>query len=450
MYESRESSSPILTKAINSALNLEYSDNYEFTAIENLLLRIVGFFPQNLAQWLIPRVQSPNALDESVVENLELNDLLNERLSDYKDLHKKYPAITLGVGMGGAAGHLSVSLHAPFLPQTFVLTLKKGSKYGEIQTYYDRSCRLARKITDRYPELITIQHFDPIHDEWLTRTVNHLRLKLIYLPVAYKQFIHRNLIPGGEIIYFEGKVQWLQYAVGERNYFQVGGWSGLTDTEFIKGSPRVSDYRKKNHLMESEWQLPGRKLIHSYESKWGNPPGLDVALEKFCYKEGYRFTRISFDNPHHFAKLAYLAQVSLFAKNQISPCGVLVEIFSQYDLTASIKAGLLPLWLIFNTYDSLSFLKTMVKDFPKGKPVFFSPLSTFSITPDIVPFSEWEKVLNNEHINNVGARKSHYPADTAALVKWSRLLRKWAEKHNFKINQWLNGKDLEKLARNIT
>lgn len=450
MYESRESSSPILTRAINAALNSEYADSYQFAPIEKTLLKIVGLFPQNLARWLIPRVQSPNALDKSVVENLEFTDLINERLSDYKDLQGKYPAISIGVGMGGATGHLSVALNAPFLPQAFVLTLKKGSKHGDIQTYYEHSCNIAKIITNRHPEIISIQHFDPIHDGWLTRTVNHLRLKLVDLPEAYKQFIKRNLIPGGEIVYFEGKVQWFQYLIGERNYFQVGGWGGIDDSEFIESNPRVRAFRKMNNLLEKEWRLPGKELIRGYESEWGSSPGLDRALELFCKEEGYRFSRISFINPHNFATLAFIAQNLLYKKNQIIPSGVLVEMFSQYDLTAAIEGGLLPLWLIFNTKDSLEFLKTMVKDFPKGKPVFFSPLSTFTLTPDIVPFNEWENILKNYQWVNIGARKSHYPADTTALVKWSEPLRKWSEKKNIKINQWLTGNDLEKLARGLS
>jgi hypothetical protein len=447
LLESRESSSPILTRAINTALNLEYSDSYQFSSIDKNLLKTIGFFPQTLAQWLIPRVQSPHALEEAVVENLKLDDLITERLSDYKDIRGKYPAICLGVGMGGATGHLAVALNATFLPQAFVLTLKKGSKYGDVLTYYDRSRQIAKTITSRYPEIATIQHFDPIHDGWLTRSVNHLRLKLVDLPNAYKQFIRHHLVPGGEIVYLEGKVQWLQYLVGERNYFQIGGWGGLTDVEYIEGSSRVQSFKKNNKLFEKEWQLPGYELIHGYESEWGSQPGLDDALERFCKEEGFRFIRISFENPHNFSRLAFNAQKLLYRKNNIDPSGVLVEMFSQYDLTAAIKAGLLPLWLIFNTIDSLEFLKTMAGEFPAEKPVFFSPLSTFSYTPDIVPFKEWENVLKYCQWVNVGARKSHYPADTTALVNWSDPLRKWADKKNFKIDQWLTGDELLELAK---
>jgi hypothetical protein len=449
MYESRESSSPKLTRTINAALKSEHAECYQFVPIEKILLKIVGLFPQNLARWIIPRVQSPNALERKVVENLSLPDLINERLSDYKDLQGKYPAICIGVGMGGASGHLSVALDAPFLPQAFVLTLKKGSRKGDIQEYYEHSYNIAKIITNRYPEIISIQHFDPIHDGWLTRTVNHLRLKLIDLPDDYKQFIKRYLKPGGEIVYFEGKTQWLQYLIGEHNYFQVGGWGGITDREYIESSPRVRAFRKMNNLVEKEWCLPGKELIRGFESEWGSSPGLETALELFCKEENYHFTKISFENPHDFARLAFEAQKFLYKKNKIMPNGVFVEMFSQYDLTSAIEGGLLPVWLIYNTKDSLDFLETMAKDFPKGKPVFFSPLSTFSLTPDIVQFYEWENILKKYQWINIGARKSHYPADTTSLVKWAEPLRKWSEGKNNIIDQWLTGDDLDKMARSL-
>jgi len=50
---------------------------------------------------------------------------------------------------------------------------------------------------------------------------------------------------------------------------------------------------------------------------------------------------------------------------------------------------------------------------------------------------------------NIGARKSHYPADKTALVKWSGSLRKWSEKKNIKIDQWFIGNDFEELAKDL-
>ena len=139
-----------------------------------------------------------------------------------------FHAVVIGVGMGGATTHLSLALQAPFLPQAFVMTLKNGSIDGNVQRYFNLSKDLARRITDHNPDLMSIQHYDPIHDGWLVRSVNHLRLKLIDLPEAYKQFIRSKVVPGGEVVYLEGNASWLRYQIAEKNVFQVGGWGDIS------------------------------------------------------------------------------------------------------------------------------------------------------------------------------------------------------------------------------
>jgi len=67
--------------------------------------------------------------------------------------------------------------------------------------------------------------------------------------------------------------------------------------------------------------------------------------------------------------------------------------------------------------------------FPPGKPVFFSPLATFSRTPDLVPWQSWVDALEGLDWRLSGARPSHYPADTRAVVDWARPLRAWVAAH---------------------
>jgi len=137
---------------------------------------------------------------------------------------------------------MSLALGGPFLPQAFVVTLKGDSKSGNVNEYLHRSLQSALQIAEENPGLVTIQHFDPVHDGWLTRFVNHLRFKLLDLPPAYADFIKSRLEQGGAIVYFEGKASWLRYRIGPRRTFQVGGWGGIPAEEFLTGSARLDDY----------------------------------------------------------------------------------------------------------------------------------------------------------------------------------------------------------------
>ena len=245
-FESRESSSPIITRAVSAGLQGRYSQAYEFDALTRNLLKMVGAFPQSVAQWLIPRAQNSEALTSEQARNLNINDLITTRLKDYTAVSGPFPAMTLGVGMGGTTAHLALGLGGPFLPQAYVLTLQHGSMNGDVEYYFNLSAETARIVTQRNPGIMSIQHYDPIHDGWLVRRVNHLRLKLTELPELYQEYIHKNLLPGGEIVYLEGGAKWKQFQVGEKNVFQVGGWGDISAEEFLNGSERIKNIAIKN------------------------------------------------------------------------------------------------------------------------------------------------------------------------------------------------------------
>jgi hypothetical protein len=445
--ESQESSSPIVTRAVAAGLRGEYIDNYQLPGWQKILLTGVGALPEGVARFAISRFQTISGLPPEVMDNFSLDDLLRTRLADYDGLTGTFPAVTLGAALGGATTYLSLALGGLFLPQTFVTTLKGGSMTGDVDEYLRRSLERALKIANDNPSLMTIQHYDPVHDGYLTRFVNHLRFKLLDLPIAYAKFIKQRLEPGGAVVYLEGGAQWLRYRLGPRSVFQVGGWGAISAEEFIEGSERLKKYVQSTGMKSADWKLKEYPLERGSESEWGSEPGLAKALEAFCRSEGFRFVRIPLPHPNDFSRLAFAAAQTLLAKEGREPAGVLVEMFSQFDSNAAMQSGLLPLWLIFNTGDSLEYLKEMRAQFPAGKPVFFSPLSTFSLTPDLVPFEAWVIALAGFDWINIGARQSHYPADACALVKWAAPLREWVAANLKPVTARLKAEDLLELAR---
>ncbi|MEA4905979.1 MAG: hypothetical protein VB089_00075 [Anaerolineaceae bacterium] len=370
-------------------------------------------------------------------------------MKDYRDLGQKLPAILTGVAMGGATAHLALSTGSVFLPQAFVLTLKGGSPGGNVLQYYQRAAELARNIAAQDKSLLTIQHFDPVHDGWLTQAVNHLRLKLLEVPEAYRRFIQAHLTPGGEVIYLEGKAQWRRYRLGPRSVFQVGGWGAIPPEEYLSGSPRLHDYCLRTGMDDSAWRLDDFPLEVGPESEWGSEPEYGEALEEWCRREGYRFTRITLDDPNDFSRLAFFSVNLRLKRAGRTPPGVVIEMFTQYDATVVERTGLLPLWLIFNTTDSLEYLRSMVRFFPDARPVFFSALSTFSNTPDLAPWEAWQAALQGFDVTNAGARRGHYPSDPQALVDWAEPLRAWEQAHPARLGHKLTGADLEELAQKI-
>jgi hypothetical protein len=448
--ESPESSSPIVTRAVAAGLQAHYTHTYQLPTWQRLGLWLLGALPQVFARFVISRFELIGGLAPEVAAGLDTAALTSERLADYAGLKGQFPAITIGAALGGASAHLALLLGGPFLPQAFVTTLRGGSVDGDVQTYFKRSARLALHLADRNPDLMTIQHYDPIHDEWMTRYVNHLRFKLVSLPRTYIDFIHQHLLPGGAICFLDCQAGWLRYRLGERSVFQVGGWGDISAREFLEGSPRIRQYGRRVGLRHLDWRLLDLPLESGPESEWGTEAGLSEALQAFCAREGYQFISIVLPAPHDFSRLAFVAVRQALRRQGRRPAGVLVEMFSQFDATSILQAGLLPLWLVFNTLDSLEFLKQMIPEFPPGLPVFFSPLSTFTHTPDLVPWSDWEQALDGLDWHNIGARSSHYPADARALVRWHAPLQRWVRSHSQPPVEPMKAQELFELAQGLT
>jgi hypothetical protein len=429
LIESPESSSPIVTRAVAAGLSGRLYEPYQFSAVQKLVLQLLGLLPQSAACLAISNFQRISGIHPDHLADFSIEELAASRLKDYADLPGSFPAVTVGAALGGASAQLALSLGGPFLPQAFVTTLKGGAPDGSVSTYLKRSEGLALESAARNPGTLTIQHFDPAHDGYLTRYVNHLRFKLINLPDIYARYIRQNLSPGGVVCYLDCGARWLRYRIGERSVFQVGGWGGIPDWEFLQGSERLNQYRRQSGQTAGHWRLEGYPLETGPESEWGSEPGLYEALQKFCNEYGYRFVPISLPEPHDYSILAFRAVKAQLRKQDHEPAGVLIQMFTQFDTSAVLHTGLLPLWLVFNTGDSLNFLQKMLPSFPAKKPVFFSPLATFSLTPDLVPWEQWEAALKGTQWYNAGARPSHYPADTWALTGWSDGIRKWARKY---------------------
>jgi len=449
MLESRESASPILTRSVNAVLSGHSIFHYKFSAFERFALWSLGAFPQSLALSIIPRFQATNALTKIKASSIKISELIQERLNDYIGLKGKFDSMIIGVGLGGATGHIAAAINAPFLPQAFVLTIQGGSATADVNEYYQQGRGVANRILENNLNAFAIQHFDPVHDGWLTRSVNHIRLKLIKLPEQYKQFIHKHLKPGGTILYLEGNVPWQQFQTSHRSVFQVGGWGDISDQEFINGSSRLTTYCTNNGLTTKGWKLPRFPLVTGFESEWGSETGLKKDLQTFCTTSGFKLEAISFTHPFEISNLAFKTTAELYKKNQITATGTLIEMFSQYDLDSTIRAGLLPVWLVFNTADNIRDLRKIIDQIETEKPVLFAGLATFSLTPDMADYYTWASLFRIFKMINIGARKSHYPADTRALLSWNKTIKALAFKHNHKIKKYLCSAEIIEIFRQI-
>jgi hypothetical protein len=408
--ESREGSSPVCVRSVAAALRDQWLDVYGLSSGQQLGLRAISTLGPRVVRAVVERSQRSIGLDPHSASAIDVEAAAQQHIDEYDGLDGPFDVILVGAPNGGVA-HLANALGAPFLSQHFVFSFRGSSAVDDVAAYQRHGASLAGPILARNPHVTVINHYDPVHDRWLISSLNHIRLKLLSLPEAYRHFITARLRPGGALIFVDCASRWQQYRIGPRHTFQAGGLGGLSDQFFLERWPL-------DYALEAQ-----------PESEWGALPELGEALEGLARERGYRYVTLRGPSPEWFAVRAYEAWRRLFERASLEPQGALIEMFTCVNLAAVRAASLITLWLPWNCTDSLAFLKQMAPRFNRDKPVLFTPLSNFSLTPDTVSWDEWVSALSGFDAGILGQRRWLFPSDPAGLWRTGEALRGWCELH---------------------
>ena len=330
---------------------------------------------------LVRRVTVSRALDRRKAGQVSIEQLAANRLVAYDGLGPRFPVAVVGAALGGAAAYLSAALGGPFLPEPFILAFRGGSLDDNLEPVLATTGRLEAALRPSMPDVLLIHHFDPIHDGWLTPYVHHLRLKPTSLPQAYRRFLLDRLQPGATIVHLDCQASWLAFSLGENSRLQVGGWGDIPPQEYLDGSPRIDAWlRARGSAHRGGWRPPGLEASWLPESEWGAEPDFGQSLAEFAAQAGFDYIPVSYRHPHHYSLLALGLVEAMYRHNNTQPAGSFVGMFNLYDPSTVFSRRLLPLWLVFNTTDSLHFLRALIDQLVD--PIYLAALVTYSRPPD--------------------------------------------------------------------
>ena len=362
------------------------------------------------------------ALDPAKLKTIRAEEISTWVVGQYP--RRRYPAVMIG-SSNGALIHLAAALGVPWLPQTFLVAVRRRLDPDEIEADIEWGRRAAGVIRAKNPELKINQMHDPVQDRLMIAKMAYFRIKRAWLGAAYERFIRETLIPGGTLIVLDTRLPWPMISVGEEHTFQVGGLGALDPYEYLEGSARVRSFLRSEGSSRKRWPLPGR-VFEAPESEWGFHPPLGEDILRFAKKHSFRIKRVVFDEPE--APSFFIADLYRwwFRKNNQPANRLLVECFALIEPWLSLETGLVPFWLAFNTEPSARALEIYLKGKRSFDEIYLMLMSNGLQGIGQVPIRRWKSLLGYARKNArfLGLNEKKYPMDFASFVRYEDDLKK--------------------------
>ncbi|MEE8593466.1 MAG: hypothetical protein V3T03_05005 [Candidatus Bipolaricaulota bacterium] len=348
--------------------------------------------------------------DVNLAADLDVRDLAQWCVAQYRDDGRTYDAIVIG-SPNGAVAHLAALLGAPFLTTSFGLTFRHDTiDPDNVLSYRETAQVLAETIlsNNESDDFEIVCHFDPIHDRSMVKFVDFLRIKLHELPEIYQAFICERLAPGGKLILINCGYTWPQYGLSDHAFLQVGGLGAIASEDFTAAWP-------------VEYPIEIRR-----ESEWGCPEAFANAVDAYAEDQGIEVMEITFDHPMDYSRLAYDAYL---ACPNVRPQMLLIDCFNHQNPRTNLVTGIPALWLPFNTEEGLSWVDEVLAE-TQLDTIHFTMLPSFVESPDTASLDAWIEVLQpHGTIDLVGVRPDKFPSDPLAPYRFARDMRVLRKSH---------------------
>ncbi|MCO6451777.1 MAG: hypothetical protein J5I90_13415 [Caldilineales bacterium] len=396
-------------------------------------LRRAAQLPDMFKQRIYSSYFREKGLDPALAKKITTDGLARQVVAAYEQIEHRYryPAVILGAPNGGIA-YLAAIMGVPFLPSHFYLSFADAIHPDDITAYEAFGTQLIDAILERNPDLVAINHYDPLHARYLVAQRNLISLKLADLPNAYTEFIQKHVSNNALILVADCSFKWEQYEISDNHYFQVGGLGGYDDTYYREGNPEIDSWlAAQNSKHRGGWALdPGFVRSLQREAEWGLLPEFRVTVEQFANDASYGFQVINGAHPEDFSALTYTAYLYESRLHNRTPQAALIEAYNGINPTAALRSDLLPLWLPYICDDSLQFLARMMSYLPEKLPVVLSLPANLTPTPDMPGAHAWHQIASQSGaVTWVGVEPDRYPRDLIAQTGYLQQLEAWSSSH---------------------
>jgi hypothetical protein len=362
------------------------------------------------------------AIPPKKLGDVRSDELRRYVVQSYPD--RQYPAIFIGSSSGGLM-HLAAALGVPWLPQTFLVPVRRAGVHpDEPKADLEFSREVAGPLLEANPDLQLHHMHDPNQDRLMVNLMTYFRVKLLELGEVYERWIDRHLAPGGTIYISECQRPWPTTRVDDRFIFQFGALGGATEEEFFTGGPRVEAYLEHYQSHRRRWDPPtpdGK----SPEAEWGFEPAMRDSIVRLGERRGFRVERVVYDEPEHLSGLTAELYRSWYGERGIPSNRLFVESFLIAEPWWTLKTGSVPFWMKFNMEPSLEFLETYLDTSDPYDEIYLTLFMHGVEAVGLPSIDRWREVLGRARRRGsfIAVDEEKYPLDFGILGSYHPELR---------------------------
>lgn len=337
---------------------------------------------------------------------------------------RQYPAVLIG-SSNGAAVHLAAALGVPWLPQTFLIPVRRtGIHEDEMVADMEWGRDPGRALLDANPELQLHHMHDPNQDRLMIQRMTYFRVKRIRLGETFERFLRQRLMPGGTIFMVECELKWPTVQVGERHFFQPGASGGLMPDEYLHGSERVVDLLTRYDSHRRSWDPPAPDGERP-EAEWGFEPALGDDVTGLAQERGYHVRRTVFEQPEDLSPLVADLYRWWYGQRQLSPNRLLVESFIAMEPWWALRTGSVPYWAKFAVEPSAEKLEEYLNSVNPYDEINIMLFSHGTESAGLAPVARWRSILERASTRGrlIGVDEEKFPRDFGSFIRYHEELK---------------------------
>ncbi|SDQ38227.1 hypothetical protein [Natronobacterium texcoconense] len=329
-----------------------------------------------------------------------------------------YPAVIVG-SSNGAGVFLSALLGIPWLPQTFLVPVRRDCHPDAIREDIRWGYEHAEPFLEANPDVSLHQMHDPNQDRLMVRKLGYFRTKSCVLGEAYEEFLKTVLEPGGTVISLECEHDWPAIDLGDRHSFQLGGLGGLEPEEYYEGSEKISEFLERQDADVREWDVPepdGRTL----EAEWGFEPALLEDVERVADEQGYDLRRLQFDDPRDLSPFVADLYRRRYERRDRSVDRLFVQSFALVEPWWTIRTGSVPYWAAFNTESDTEFMEEYLENTDAYDEIRANLFAHGVESAGLASADQWRSLLARAQDGHgfVGTDPEEFPYDVEVQVRY--------------------------------